>query len=507
MNQFPPNKVPKLVSWSPIEDIPQNWKSLRDSTIDPLLEAWNDQRKELEDEPTFREFLAQLRREWAIETGILERLYSLSEGATRVLIERGLDAALLSPGDTDRSPDYVVSMVKDQEQAIEGIYAQVQSGRPLSVSFVKQLHQVITATQETASAEDPQGRAVETPLLRGDWKTQPNRMLFEDGRSLAFAPPEQVAAEMDRLIGMHQAHSGSGVAPEVEAAWLHHRFALIHPFQDGNGRVARCLASFVLIRSGWFPLVVRRADRPAYIESLRAADAGDLRPLVQLFGTLQRSEVRRALALSEEVVHLPRLEDSLAAIDVVFERRGRENEEKRRQALVTADALHVVLSTEVDTVAKRLTEVLQRKNPRFQAKAFGAGRMDEKHDYNVWQVVECAKAHGYFANVALYHAWEKLQIRAAGLWEVLFSIHASGTGGNRGIFACSCSFSRRVTDDQDQSVGKSVESRTKIIDIVPLTSEPFEFTFLEEPVDVQRRFRLWVQSTLTKALDLWRSKL
>ena len=34
-------------------------------------------------------------------------------------------------------------------------------------------------------------------------------------------------------------------AREIEATWLHHRFTQIHPFQDGNGRVARALASLV----------------------------------------------------------------------------------------------------------------------------------------------------------------------------------------------------------------------------------------------------------------------
>jgi Fic family protein len=47
-----------------------------------------------------------------------------------------------------------------------------------------------------------------------------------------------VAAEMDKLVELHREHRAAGVAPEVESAWLHHRFTQIHPFQDGNGRVA-----------------------------------------------------------------------------------------------------------------------------------------------------------------------------------------------------------------------------------------------------------------------------
>lgn len=70
----------------------------------------------------------------------------------------------------------------------------------------------------------------------------------------------------------------STYSPEVRSAWLHHRFTQIHPFQDGNGRVARALASLVFLREGLFPLVVRESDRVEYIGALETADAGDCHP-------------------------------------------------------------------------------------------------------------------------------------------------------------------------------------------------------------------------------------
>ena len=104
---------------------------------------------------------------------------------------------------------------------------------------------------------------------------------------------------MERLVGLHASHEGLGVPPEIEAAWLHHRFTQIHPFQDGNGRVARALASLVFLRAGWFPLVIVGSgeDRNAYIRALEAADAGDLAPVVELFASVQRREFRKALSI------------------------------------------------------------------------------------------------------------------------------------------------------------------------------------------------------------------
>ena len=93
---------------------------------------------------------------------------------------------------------------------------------------------------------------------------------------------------MDQLIAWYEEHEGKNVPPEIESAWLHHRFTLIHPFVDGNGRVARCLATLVLLKHQWFPLVVTRGDRTEYLSALQEADQGDLGPLVMLVGLLQK---------------------------------------------------------------------------------------------------------------------------------------------------------------------------------------------------------------------------
>ena len=80
----------------------------------------------------------------------------------------------------------------------------------------------------------------------------------------------------------------AGVSPDVLAAWVHHRFTQIHPFQDGNGRVARLLATLIFIRAEWLPLVVGRDDRVRYLDAFEAADKGEFLPLVAFFDTLQR---------------------------------------------------------------------------------------------------------------------------------------------------------------------------------------------------------------------------
>lgn len=72
--------------------------------------------------------------------------------------------------------------------------------------------------------------------------------------------------------------------PPLAATVVHSWLTIIHPFQDGNGRVARLLANLVLLRSGWPTLIIRSTDRIQYIDALAASDeAGDLLPLFDLF--------------------------------------------------------------------------------------------------------------------------------------------------------------------------------------------------------------------------------
>ncbi len=68
--------------------------------------------------------------------------------------------------------------------------------------------------------------------------------------------------------------------PVEVAAVFHYRLVSVHPFDDGNGRVARLLMNLVLMRHGYLLTVVRKVDRRRYYDTLGKADNGDLKPLV-----------------------------------------------------------------------------------------------------------------------------------------------------------------------------------------------------------------------------------
>jgi len=283
---------------SGIEDLPMGGKGLDVASVRIIRDRWADTLGTLLDSAALSMFNERLHREWAIETGRIENLYDIEQGVTVSLIEYGFEAALIPPGSVNRDPEYVLRLLNDQASALEGLFAFVKQDRSLSISFIRELHQVMTASQESVTVSDPQGKRFETELLKGQWKKHPNYPQ-RDGREFRYCPPEHVAAEMGRLIEMHLSHVD--VSPEVEAAWLHHRFAQIHPFQDGNGRIARALATLVLIRGGLFPMVVSIAEKSDYLACLERADRGDLKALVYFIARGQQRRAETALSLARQI--------------------------------------------------------------------------------------------------------------------------------------------------------------------------------------------------------------
>lgn len=280
--------------WRPITDLEGDGGSLTDGELVALQVVWQDHKNDLSEQDSLAEFARRLNREWAIETGIIEDAYTLDRGVTRTLIEKGIDAALIPHSASNKDSVVVARLIQDHHDALEGMFAFVKGERSLSAGYVKELQAAMLRHVDTYTALDQFGNLFEKHLEKGVCKAVPNSPMRADGEVHEYCPPEHVASEMDELLRMHNEHFSRGVAVEVEAAWLHHRFTQIHPFADGNGRVARALATLVFIRANWFPVTIQRDDRSRYIEALESADTGDLGPLVRLFVERQRTALIEA---------------------------------------------------------------------------------------------------------------------------------------------------------------------------------------------------------------------
>lgn len=481
-------------TWKPIAELPAASVTPGDAQTESVIALWKEKADSLRRSDAFRDFLIKLRRQWAIETGVLERLYTLSEGATKTLIEQGLDAALLSHQDTDRPVPEVMGLIRDQHGVIEGLYQFIGGERDLSLSYINELHQALTAHQLTYDARDPLGRYAPQPMLRGQYKKLPNNVELEDGSTFEFCPPEHVAAEMESLINGHRENVKTGIPVDVQAAWLHHRFTLIHPFVDGNGRVARALATLVYLKADWFPLVVTRDDKVGYLRALRAADAEDLEPLVGLFGELQRRAVRQALSLAEEVQRETRAFEAIVrAVDSKLERRRKNRENELMKAVVTADALRVMTEQRMKDMADQLRPVVKRDRNSYDARVAKADREDPRSKYNRWQIVQAARSAGYFANLDTYPSWVELQVDTDSQIRILVAFHGIGHEWLGLLGAVAVAYRKEMTDD----------GRSEIIEPKALCSEPFEITYGADPIAVEQRYRKWLEDALLLGLDYW----
>ncbi len=92
-------------------------------------------------------------------------------------------------------------------------------------------------------------------LAGGDYKHHPNHLRDAGGHWHPTAPVAQVEAEMANLVEQVGTPAFAELHPAVQAAWLRHAVLHIQPFADGNGRVARALASARLLRAASVPFL------------------------------------------------------------------------------------------------------------------------------------------------------------------------------------------------------------------------------------------------------------
>ena len=93
--------------------------------------------------------------------------------------------------------------------------------------------------------------------------------------------PDVPARMSDWVRTASALRTAAGPFPEA-LAMVHADFERIHPYLDGNGRAGRLLTNLLLIRMGYPPAIVRKAERTRYLATLRRADAGDHGPLAEL---------------------------------------------------------------------------------------------------------------------------------------------------------------------------------------------------------------------------------
>ena len=496
--------------WAPIAPAPGDF-AYNFGEIDSLQRQWLAVKphREAESPDAYRHFLVRFldkrTRRWAVETGIIEGLYTLGRGVTETLVMRGISAELIEQSATNKDPRELARILHDHQDAMTYVYQQIREGCPITRSAIRQLHAALTQNQPKYRAVDQFGREFDATLQRGAFKKLPNKPSRLDGTVQEYCPPEQVDSELDNLLEWYGAYirDTARYHPLLTAAWLHHRFTQIHPFADGNGRVVRALLSWHLVQQDYLPVVITRDDRTAYIASLECADAGNLAPFVDLLAGLQKKEI--LAVVGEDDAPAPNLVSQ--ALDYIVDHIARQDNSHIAQlrsvnavASRLAETLHTLLSQQAEVIRTRLQTA-----GRLVETSIGEGRLElgNGHWYHR-HVVQTAKNSGHWANLNEARFYVKLSLMSLATVPYprlvfVVSLHHTGRQQLTGImvataFALIGNLHPGVSETEEEQGDYS---------FVDCTPEPLTFTLESDADALTPRFKQWTEQCLAMALRQW----
>ena len=144
---------------------------------------------------------------------------------------------------------------------------------PLTQNFIRTLHHTLLRENYTEYRTLPNGVQTSFVIHAGQYKTRPNSVITRYGDRFEYASPEETPALMADLVDWYNEAEQKGELSPVElAALFHYRYIRIHPFEDGNGRIARLMVNYILSRHGWPMIVVRCRKKQEYLEALHQTD-------------------------------------------------------------------------------------------------------------------------------------------------------------------------------------------------------------------------------------------
>ena len=220
--------------------------------------------------------------EWIYNSNAIEgSTITLQE--TRLILETGLTV-----GGKSLREHFEVTNHKDAIQYVEDL---VKNTEPITAFHVRLIHKLILTHIDDENA--------------GSYRKTKVRIA-----GAPFTPPEswQLTSLMAEWSDWVASAEGS-MHPIVLAAQAHHRLVAIHPFVDGNGRTARLVMNLLLMRSGYPPTVILRANRRQYYSVLAKADSGKPGALENFVGRAVEKSLELYIEACKPVVKSPKPED------------------------------------------------------------------------------------------------------------------------------------------------------------------------------------------------------
>ena len=269
---------------------------MRYLTLDKAIEAWRGIQPLSDDDK------ARLSRRFTIDFNYNSNHIegnTLTYGQTEILLLFGkvIGEANVKDVQDMTASNVTLNMMKEEALVKE---------TPLTQAFIRTLHRTLLREDYTVYRNLPRGMQTSYTVHAGQYKTRPNSVITRYGDCFEYASPEETPALMTDLVDWYNKAEAEGKLSPVELAVLfHYRYIRIHPFEDGNGRIARLLVNYILTKHDYPMIVVRSRLKNEYLEALHAADlmvgsspsAGakasltKIKPFVQYFKKLLAKEI------------------------------------------------------------------------------------------------------------------------------------------------------------------------------------------------------------------------
>ncbi len=502
--------------WRPIELAESEDEGFDFQEIDSLQRQWLQVKQEAESSTpeAYTAFTERLTRRWAIETGIIEGIYDLDRGVTETLVREGITADYVERGSTNKEPAELVEILNDHQASVASVNEWIEEGRPLTKWFIKSLHAQILRNQATHTAVNQFDEMFEATLIKGEFKRQPNNPTRPGGTVHEYCPPEQVESELDNLLEMYELCESTDYHPLLLAAWLHHRFEQIHPFQDGNGRVGRAILTWHLVKNDFFPIVISRDDRTDYIKALEKADARDLTPLIELFVRLEKNTILQALDEGESESQLapePQVDLIGQVVGGIVERAKRRRQsaaEQMRSVNGTARALRETVNEYLDVKSQEVQNSLDSGGISVEPMVFEGGPDNFNEHWYHNQVLSTANASQHWVNLNESRYFVRLALNPTVREEMprlIFVISLHHTGRRLTGIMAATAFAEIEYYGEELSNGGSTQTAGGSTNSTfhNCAVNPFTFTWNDSPEAISNRFIRWTEECFVVALRYW----
>jgi Fic family protein len=262
--------------------------------------------------------MQKLRLDWDYHSNHLEG-NSLTYGETKALILFGITA--------QGKPLHDHLEITGHDEAIKWVTEIVHGDYPLNESFIRQLHVLLLKEPYEKPAITPDGKETTRRIEVGKYKSVPNHVKTKTGEIFRFATPEETPLLMGELIEWYrQKKEEQDINPIILAGEFHYKFIRIHPFDDGNGRLARIIMNFILMQYGYPPAIIKTEDKSNYFAALQQADSGIYEPFFDyIAANLVRSlEIMIAGAKGESIEEPDDLDKEIALLEQKLKAVGKE---------------------------------------------------------------------------------------------------------------------------------------------------------------------------------------